>query len=94
MISIPGPGFDPWSKNKDSASYSTWPKRKKFRPKCTLHFTINLTKRVQGNHYNNGFTVDFIDEGSESQRQWYNWHPPPGLVPKSELSHPRVLSTV
>ena len=27
---------------------------------------------MQGNHYNNGFTVDFIDEGSESQTQWYN----------------------
>ena len=34
----------------------------------TLYIHYILQKRMQDNHYNNGLTIDFIDEGSEAQR--------------------------
>ena len=44
-----GPGFNPWSGNKDSASYRVWPSKKRFKYSFLfqLHFFwYTLTKRT------------------------------------------------
>ena len=61
---------------------------------CTLHFTLHYILQKGCKVTIITMVLHFIDEGSESQREWYSWPLPLGLVPKSELCHPLVLSTV
>ena len=69
-------------------------KKKKLDLMCTLHLTLHYVLQKGCKVTIITMVLHFIDEGSESQREWYSWPLPPGLAPKSELCHPLVLSTV